>query len=85
MNKYHVKFFAKCPTNSVRVEYTLVIIVRKTIRVETLIDAISKYDNWYHEDIADSLSDRFKGQQVLAAFHHGVFIETNRVSPNTKP
>ncbi len=85
MNKYTVKFFANCPNNGVRIEYTLTITVRKTIEVETLIDTTSKYDNWYHEDIADSLSERFKGQQVLTAFHHGVFIETVRVSPNTKP
>lgn len=85
MNKYTVKFFANCPNNGVRVEYTLTITVRKTIQVETLIDAISGYDNWYHEDIADNLSNKFNGQQVLTAFHHGVFIETIRDYPNTKP
>lgn len=84
MNKYTVKFFANCPNNGVRIEYTLTITVMKTIQVETLIDTTSKYDNWYHEDIADSLFERFKGQQVLTAFHHGVFIETTRVSPNTQ-
>lgn len=85
MNKYTVKFFARCPANGVRVEYTLAITANKTIKVEVLIDTISQYDGWFHEDIADSLSERFEGQQVLSAFHHGVFIETTRVSTNTKP
>ena len=85
MNKYTVKFFAKCPSNGVRVEYRLAITASKTIKVELLIETVSQYDGWFHEDIADSLSDRFKGQQVLSAFHHGVFIETTRVYPNTKP
>lgn len=85
MNKYTVKFFAKCPANGVRVEYVLAITANKTIKVELLMETVNQYDGWFHEDIADSLSERFEGQQVLTAFHHGVFIETTRVSPNTKP
>jgi hypothetical protein len=84
MNKYTVKFFAKCPANGVRVEYTLAITTGKTIRVEMLVETISQYDGWYHEDIADNLLEQFGGQQLLSAFHHGVFIETTRVSPNTQ-
>ena len=84
MNKYTVKFFAKCPANGVRVEYTLSITANKTIKVEMLIDTISQYDGWFHEDIADNLFDRFGGHQLLSAFHHGVFIETTRVSHNTQ-
>lgn len=78
MNKYTVKFFAKCPSNGVRIEYTLAITASKTIKVEFLIETISQYDGWFHEDIADNLSDQLGGNQILSAFHHGVLIETTR-------
>lgn len=78
MNKYTVKFFARCPTNGVRVEYTLEITTNKTIKVEMLIETVGQYDGWYHEDIADNLLERFGGEQNLLALHHGVFIETKR-------
>lgn len=84
MNKYTVNFFAKCPVNHVRVEYFLTIFTDKTIKVEMLLESISQYDDWYHEDIAEDLIFNFGGKQELKAFHHGVHIETFRVSPNTQ-
>jgi hypothetical protein len=84
MNKYTVKFFAKCPANGVRVEYSLLVITDKTIKVELLLESVNQYDGWFHEDIADNLVVQFGGTHYLEAFHHGVFIETIRVSPNTQ-
>jgi hypothetical protein len=86
MNKYTVKFFCKCPANGIRIEYCLSIITNKRIDVEMLIDEVSKYEphELFHEDIADDLLNTFGGKQELKAFHHGVHIETFRVSPNTQ-
>jgi len=78
VNTYRSEFFAACPTNGVRIKYSLQISTVKTIRVEDLIIAMEGIDQMYHEEIADEFCNRFGGMQTLTAEHHGVQIETLR-------
>lgn len=80
MNKYKVKFTALCPVNNDKITYNLEIKSDLMIMVEELLSFVSKVDQGFHESIADSLIERFGGQQKLYAYHHGVFIETERGS-----
>ena len=78
MNKYTIKFVAKCPENGKVIEYTLKVRCDFVIQVERLTDfALSTHES-FHEDLADELQEMFGGRQKLTAFHHGVKIETYR-------
>lgn len=78
MNKYEMRFFAKCPTNGTRIEYRWVIETKTMIFVEDLIEYTDAIGTVYHEDLADCLAAAWGGQQTLCAFHHGVEITTTR-------
>lgn len=78
MNKYKVTFIALCPVNNKKITYNLEIKSNAMIRVEDLLAFVWQVDKGFHEEIADSLIERFGGQQILRAYHHGVFIETER-------
>lgn len=78
MNTYKTQFFARCPTNGVRITYSLTINAGIVIEAERIIDAVSRIGEGLHEDIADRLLHELGGQQVLKADHHGVHIETIR-------
>ena len=78
MNIYTTGFFAKCPVNGARITYSLTIHTGIVIKAEDITDFIDGIGEGLHEDIADSLLDRFGGSQRLKADHHGVHIETIR-------
>lgn len=78
MNTYATKFFARCPTNGVRIEYALTIRSEAMIQVEDIIAAVSELTNGFHEKFADALAAQFGGNQTLVADHHGVTITTVR-------
>ena len=78
MNKYETKFRNQCPTNSLVIDYYLVIEHDRKILVEDLTECLSKMMPSYHETIADYLVDKFGGKQTLRAMHHGVLITTER-------
>lgn len=79
MNIYKTTFFVRCPVNDIRICYTLTIKTKSIILVEKLVDYVSNLDKKLHEELADILFSEFKGCQILAAEHHGVFIQTVRV------
>ena len=78
MNIYKTKFFARCPANGVRIEYSLTIQTGNVIEVEALISEVESIKSGLHEDIADRLLSAFGGSQVMTADHHGVNIQTIR-------
>lgn len=81
MNRYTVRFFARCPANGLRIDYTLTIEKSEgdaDVLVEELVDAVSLLDQGFHEELADKLHCEFGGKQTLVADHHGVLIETTR-------
>lgn len=78
MNTYKIKFFSRCPTNGIRIEYDLTIAHQEVVTVEKIIDATELMTRNYHEEIADQLHREFGGVQTLIANHHGVTIETLR-------
>jgi hypothetical protein len=78
MNIYRYQFVANCPTNDKPIIYSLSIETEEVIYAEHLMTACALIESDYHEDIADKLSERFKGVQTLKANHHGVDIETRR-------
>lgn len=80
MNKYKVTFTALCPVNDKKITYNLEIKSDAMIMVEELLAFVRQIGKGFHEVIADSLIERFGGQQRLYAYHHGVFIETERGS-----
>lgn len=84
LNVYTTEFFARCPTNGIRVKYALRIEVTNTIPVEAIIDRIEKIREGFHEAIADELFAAFRGKQILTADHHGVHIETVRSAADEK-
>lgn len=77
MNTYTTEFFSLCPTNGVRIKYTLKITTGAAIPVEQILAGVDLVEG-FHEDIADQLQQRFGGSQTLTADHHGVRIETLR-------
>lgn len=77
MNFYHHVFTVRCPNNRVLIRYSLLIETLDTIMVEKIIDAC-RVKSAFHEALADRLHHKFKGRQVLCAYHHGVWIETRR-------
>ena len=78
MNIYTTQFFAACPVNGARITYTLTICTGLVIKAEDITGFVDSIGQGLHEDIADSLLDRFGGSQRLKAEHHGVHIETIR-------
>lgn len=78
MNAYIVEFFARCPTNDIRIAYCLRIETQEVIRVESIVDAVDQIRSGFHEAIADDLHAALGGTQTIIADHHGVTIETTR-------
>lgn len=80
MNTYSIEFFAKCPSNGVRIGYALEIQTSHLVMVEDLLEFIE--DNTakpvYHEALADALAGMFPGLHTMRAHHHGVSILTER-------
>lgn len=77
MNQYAHTFVVECPSNAVRVQYTLTLTTPGRVMVEDIVEACS-VARAYHEELADTLYARFGGRQVMSAFHHGVWITTTR-------
>lgn len=82
MNTYLTEFFARCPNNGVRIKYSLEIKTDKMVPVENILDAVGQLTEGYHEEIAETLRERFGGLQKLTADHHGVTICTHRSGPS---
>jgi hypothetical protein len=79
MNRYSVKFKAKCPNNGAIIDYSLRIETDEMIMVEELLQFIKKHSSeGFHEQIADDLVQSFGGSQYLVATHENVKIETYR-------
>lgn len=79
MNVYEKQFVSVCPNNSQSIIYQLRVETDdKTVMVEHINTACALFSRNYHEDIANSLFNRFGGRQVLKAHHHGVDITTVR-------
>jgi hypothetical protein len=78
MNKYITKFTSLCPVNQKQITYQLEIRHTEKILVEEILETVNKFLVGYHENIADELYKKFRGEQTLTANHHGVVIETER-------
>lgn len=80
LNTYTVEFFAKCPTNNVRIHYTLEIQTTELLMVEDILEFVedNTANHVYHEALADVFAGVFPGVQIMRANHHGVTIETVR-------
>lgn len=78
MNTYRTRFFARCPSNGIRISYELTIKADSMIPVERILSAVEAIGDGYHEAIADRLLAALGGTQILIADHHGVTIETER-------
>lgn len=82
MNIYRQQFVSHCPHNGLHIIYSLEIQSDEVIHVEHIVTATRLMADSFHEDIADELHERFGGQQILKAHHHGVDIETRRGFPD---
>ena len=78
MNTYQTKFFATCPNNGIRISYDLSIHTTDVLPVEQIVAAVHGLGDKFHETLADELHEKFGGDQVLIADHHGVWITTHR-------
>lgn len=78
MNTYETDFFCACPVNGARIQYGLAIATANRLMVEELLRAVEGLPPSLHEDLADAFSRQFGGKQRLRAFHHGVWITTER-------
>jgi len=80
VNNYKIEFFCLCPKNGIRIKYELVITVcsNTVIQVEDLLQEVSNFKSFYHEDLANVLYAKFGGKQTLTADHHGVTLQTTR-------
>lgn len=78
MNIYRARFWASCPVNKQAIHYDLEIKSNQVIKVETILSELTNIAEAFHEEIADHLHDRFGGNQVIKAEHHGVHITTER-------
>lgn len=78
MNIYQTRFWAKCPVNKQTIYYDLQIRHNQQIKVESILDELTTITEGFHEDIADQLHDKFGGNQIIKAEHHGVHIITER-------
>jgi hypothetical protein len=85
VNAYTIQFASRCPTNGVRINYTLRIETGDMLPVEQLaaaVEAVESSGGAYHEEIADQLAAQFPGKHTMTAMHHGVLIETVREVPH---
>ena len=79
MNVYEKQFVSVCPNNGQAIIYQLRIeTTDEMVQVEHINLACALFSRGFHEDIANSLFNRFGGRQVLKAHHHGVDITTTR-------
>lgn len=82
MNTYRVEFFAKCPSNGVRIKYDLTIEAPagRVLMAEHILMHVESLTGRpaFHEQLADHLARLLPGRQTLRAHHHGVDIETVR-------
>jgi hypothetical protein len=78
LNSYRYRFHACCPVNGQEIEYDLVIVSQKMIRVEDIIALADQHRVGFHEQIADAFFDAFGGNQTMSAHHHGVDITSTR-------
>lgn len=80
MNRYAIEFFAKCPSNGVRIKYSLAIDTDSLVMVEDILEAVeaNTLQPVYHEKLANAFALLLPGLQVMTAHHHGVDIETTR-------
>lgn len=86
MNKYTLNFVAQCPVNGQHIDYRLILSANRPIFVEdisALCGEAAALPKPYHENIADFLYEKLGGYQEIAAFHHGVLIETTRGKINS--
>lgn len=79
MNIYKYSFKAKCPVNGLLIDYSLTIRTERFVKVEDLIAECNAAESVFHEALADRLLEKFWGEQVMVAHHHGVDIETHRL------
>lgn len=77
MNRYRHTFTVSCPNNGAMIRYHLAIETPAQIMVEKIVAACGVAEA-YHEDLADKLYAKFGGRQVMRAYHHGVWVETER-------
>lgn len=81
MNIYRHTFTGPCPNNDRAIDYHLTIKAHRVIMVEEIVAyaaAMKDAEKPYHESIADMMFAKFGGHQTIVAFHHGVWIETQR-------
>lgn len=78
VNIYRINFQNVCPNNGKTINYHLTITTTATVMVERIIEACAAREPAYHEDLADELHETIGGKQTLVAYHHGVWIETQR-------
>ncbi len=78
MNIYRFNFEVDCPNNDQRIAYQVEIQSARTIMVENIAGYFLSLTSAFHEDIADNAYQRFGGQQIIKAHHHGVGVETRR-------
>jgi hypothetical protein len=82
VNIYTTKFFSVCPSNGIRVKYTLKISSEEVIPVEQIVSQVEAAEGRqvFHEEHADIFAAQLPGEHVLRAHHHGVDIATYRAS-----
>lgn len=78
MNIYRHSFYCICPNNEQLIRYKWELQTHEKHMVEDLIETCAKFQEAFHEEIADTLLARYRGVQILKAHHHGVEIETHR-------
>ncbi|WP_085638036.1 MULTISPECIES: hypothetical protein [unclassified Pseudomonas] len=80
MNIYRHTFAAVCPADGETIIYRLELRSTSMIHVEHIKTATALIKQGWHEQIADSLSEKLGGDQTIVATHQGVEIETLRLS-----
>lgn len=83
MNTYELMATTICPVNNAIIEISIEIKSCHTIIVENLLNFLQENKNILHEELADKLQTKFGGKQIIKAFHHGVWITTERGSWST--
>jgi hypothetical protein len=80
MNIYRFIFIVKCPVNGKPISYAFEL--QKPDSEKVMVEDISAFakafNSEFHEQLADAFLEKFGGQQILKAHHHGVDIETHR-------
>lgn len=82
MNTYVIEFFARCPSNGLRIKYVLKVETEagRVVMAEDILECIdaNTREPVYHERLADALKAQLPGRHTLTAHHHGVGIVTTR-------